>query len=390
MVEGSQHDVQIMENQSGFDLNDALLRWRHDLAGQPGIAAEDIRELETHLRETFSAFQRRGLSDPEAFAKAREKLGPAAQLGVEFAKAHQLRIWRDRVFWIALVGCVWMLPFSAVWPAVMELKNRLRASLGTPPAAFVHLVVDSLPFLLICAVMGSGYSELIYRKFRWFFVRRWRLAAGGVLVIAAANWFTYPTMGVLLIYELGFLGFAVLVLPPELKAAAKRVGIEDWRNSIGVWRDRLFWVVLSGLGIAAWTSAVEPGAETYFLRLQETGRTAPKFGFVLYFLIWLGPMGLAGLGIWTGHLSVISRALRSRRRVALIGGALVLMVFAQKVWLSTWNVAAAHLAIDWKFDFMLESAYTLFAGLISIAVMIWLLPWDRERGSVEALKRKVR
>jgi hypothetical protein len=39
---------------------------------------------------------------------------------------------------------------------------------------------------------------------------------------------------------------------------------------------------------------------------------------------------------------------------------------------------------------MLESAYTLFAGLISIAVMIWLLPWDRERGSVEALKRKVR
>jgi hypothetical protein len=121
-----------MENQPRFDLNDALLGWRRDLAGQPGIVAEDIRELETHLRETFSAFQGHSLSDAEAFAKAREKLGPAAQLGAEFAKAHQLRIWRDRVFWIALVGCVWMLPFSAGWPMVRELKNSLKASLGTP------------------------------------------------------------------------------------------------------------------------------------------------------------------------------------------------------------------------------------------------------------------
>ena len=176
-----------MENQSGFDLNDALLRWQGDLAVQPGIAAEDIRELETHLRETFSAFQRRGLSDPEAFAKAREKLGPAAQIGAEFAKAHQLRIWRDRVFWIALVGWVWMVPFSAGWLAVMELVNRLRASLGTPTAALVHLVLESVPFLLICVVMGSGYGEVIHRKFRWFFHRRWRLAAGEVLATVAAN-----------------------------------------------------------------------------------------------------------------------------------------------------------------------------------------------------------
>src|SRR5215468_1216865 len=183
-----------MENQSGFDLNDALLRWQGDLVVQLGIAAEDIRELETHLRETFSAFQRRGFSDEEAFAKAREKLGPAAQIGAEFAKAHQLRIWRDRVFWIALVGWVWMVPFSAGWPMVRGLENWLKASLGTPVAVLVHLVLESLPFLLVCALMGYGYSEVIYRKFCWFFSRRWRLAIAGVVATVAANWFTYPTM----------------------------------------------------------------------------------------------------------------------------------------------------------------------------------------------------
>jgi hypothetical protein len=57
-----------MENQPRFDLNDALLRWWHDLAAQPGIAAEDVRELETHLLESFAAFQR-GLTEEEALSK---------------------------------------------------------------------------------------------------------------------------------------------------------------------------------------------------------------------------------------------------------------------------------------------------------------------------------
>jgi hypothetical protein len=245
------------------------------------------------------------------------------------------------------------------------------------------LVFESLPFLLICALMGSGYSEVIYRKFSWFFVRRWRLAAAGVVATLAANWFTYRAMGALLVYELGFLGFAVLVLPPEIKAASasKREGLEDWRNLIEVWRDRLFWVVLSGLAIAAWTAAIESGVGTHLMRLRHIGPAAALIGMVLFFLIWLGPMGLVGLGLLSGHLSFISRALRSRRRVALIGGALVLMVAAQKVWLSTWNVAADRLPMDWRFEFRLESAYTLFAGSISVAVMIWILPWERQRAA---------
>jgi hypothetical protein len=86
-----------MENQPCFALNDALLRWRRELAGQRGITEEDIRELETHLLESFSAFQRQGLSGEEALAKAREKLGSASQLGAEFAKTHLLTIWRDGV-----------------------------------------------------------------------------------------------------------------------------------------------------------------------------------------------------------------------------------------------------------------------------------------------------
>src|SRR5579859_3210891 len=114
-----------MENQPRFDLNVALLRWQRDLASQPGIAAEDVLELHTHLLESLSAFQRRGLSEEEAYAKAREKLGSVAALGAEFAKAHLLRVWRDRVFWIALLGFVLALYSSAFGQPLMRLAHWL-------------------------------------------------------------------------------------------------------------------------------------------------------------------------------------------------------------------------------------------------------------------------
>jgi hypothetical protein len=378
MAEGSQHHVQIMEDQTRFDLNDAPLRWRRDLAGQPGIAAEDIRELETHLRESFSAFQRRGSSDEKAFAQAREKLGSAGLVGAEFAKAHLLRIWRDRVFWIAFVGYAWVLPDTALWPMTREFLNRLRASSGMTPAVLVGSILESLPFLLICVLMGSGYSEVIYRKFSWLFVRRWRLAVAGMAAAIAAVWVGYPKMGALFIYALGFLGFAIVVMPPEIKAASKCRSLENWRSSLGVWRDRLFWVVLSGLAIAAWTAAIEPGFEAHDLPYMERKVPIPGTLLALFFVTWLVPMGLVGFGLWTGHLSGISRALRSPPGVALIGGVLVLMIAAEKIWLSTWKVT--HLGIDWNFEFTIAGAYTLFAGLISIAVTVWALPWQRQTG----------
>src|SRR5579859_5283492 len=123
-----------MENPPRFDLKDALLRWRRELAGQPGLAAEDVRELETHLWESLSEFRRCGLTEEEAFARAREKLGSVAEVGAEFSKDNVLRIWRDRVFWIAFFGFLLALYCSAFGQAVLRLAHSLRGSLGMSSA----------------------------------------------------------------------------------------------------------------------------------------------------------------------------------------------------------------------------------------------------------------
>jgi hypothetical protein len=98
----SQHPVQIMENQTRFDLNAAIENWRQELAAQPNLASDDRRELETHLRDAIAGFQQCGLNDEESFWLARKRVGQPQQLGEEFVKADPAKIWRERILWICM------------------------------------------------------------------------------------------------------------------------------------------------------------------------------------------------------------------------------------------------------------------------------------------------
>ena len=103
MAGRSQLPVQIMENQTRYDLNAAVENWRNELAAQPNLASDDRRELETHLRDAIAGFQQRGLNDEESFWLARRRVGQPLQIGEEFVKADPAKVWRERVFWMALI-----------------------------------------------------------------------------------------------------------------------------------------------------------------------------------------------------------------------------------------------------------------------------------------------
>jgi hypothetical protein len=92
-----------MEDKAGFDLNDALRRWRRGLAGRAGLQGENLEELESHLRESVATLEHSGLSSEEAFFVALRRLGSAEALGREFALVHSRSVWLDRLLWV-LVG----------------------------------------------------------------------------------------------------------------------------------------------------------------------------------------------------------------------------------------------------------------------------------------------
>src|SRR5689334_23260986 len=65
----------IMENQTSFELNNAIQRWRENLGQSPAFRSENLNELESHLRDSIATLQAKGLLEEEAFLIASRRIG---------------------------------------------------------------------------------------------------------------------------------------------------------------------------------------------------------------------------------------------------------------------------------------------------------------------------
>ncbi|HEX3857002.1 MAG TPA: permease prefix domain 1-containing protein [Verrucomicrobiae bacterium] len=117
-----------MENQTRFDLNAAVENWRNELAAQPNLASDDRSELETHLRDAIAGFQQRGLNDEESFWLARKRVGQPPQLGEEFVKADPAKVWRERIFWAAII-----LLAIRLWSGILSIAWAIFQTTVTTP-----------------------------------------------------------------------------------------------------------------------------------------------------------------------------------------------------------------------------------------------------------------
>ena len=171
MAGRSQHPVQIMENQTRFDLNVAIENWRAELAAQSNLTADDRRELETHLRDTIAGFQQRGLNDEESFWLARRRVGQPQQLGEEFVKANPTVVWRERLFWIVAVifliqlwsqtvSFFWFLFRNDFFGRLFDLLPSVAENLV--PMLSSESVSELLP--LFSFVLVVGFAFFLLRK----------------------------------------------------------------------------------------------------------------------------------------------------------------------------------------------------------------------------------
>jgi hypothetical protein len=88
-MDGSARNTeQIMENETPFNLEDAIRNWRDSLLRSSRLKAEELEELEVHLRDSVITLQKRGLSEDEAWLIAQRRLGHRETLKKEFAKVN--------------------------------------------------------------------------------------------------------------------------------------------------------------------------------------------------------------------------------------------------------------------------------------------------------------
>lgn len=85
-----------MENQTSFDLSDAIQKWRRNLAQSDAFDSNNLDELEAHLRDAIPALQAAGLSSEESFLIASRRIGARDALESEFGKINARRAWLNR------------------------------------------------------------------------------------------------------------------------------------------------------------------------------------------------------------------------------------------------------------------------------------------------------
>jgi hypothetical protein len=379
-----------MEDQTRFDLNRALLAWKAELAGEPGVSAENVRELQAHLLESIAALKSRGLNDLEAFLKARQQMGNMSKIGAEFAKDNPLRIWRDRVFWVAIAEFLLMVIGVAISAPTMRLVHRAREPWGEWGAMAVNTVLSLTPVFVVVLLLATGWIQLIYSRISWLFVSRGRLGIAGLLLIVVTvvthlNYF--GSFVPIVLFELGFLGFALVMMPREMLAAAhvKIEGATNWRSSIRLWRDRLFWIAAAQLAIKVWTMVVTVGSMEYIHSLPESKRSDPSLlSDIVFFSARLIPVVAVGVALSKARLSWVTRMLQSRSGI-LIAGSLFVLVHSCLIWWTyyRWHTPSLSLA-EWM-PLLLFSAVTEFIVQAAlIAAMLWLLQRQQRMSAVEA------
>src|SRR5690606_34421412 len=78
-----------METATSFDLNKALRDWLNRFCESPQFKPEDVKELESHVRDSMSQLENKGLSPEESFMVATHRVGSPEKLEPEFGKVNR-------------------------------------------------------------------------------------------------------------------------------------------------------------------------------------------------------------------------------------------------------------------------------------------------------------
>ena len=156
MVNRPRNPRNFMENISRFDLNIALRQWLERLGQSPQVKAENLKELESHVRDSVVQLETKGLSSEESFLVATHRVGSADKLEPEFAKVNRnpLNVIIHGVILACFSVACWFL-----W-GVMQVPRMLEGSSGQLARlipAFTRLLMDYSSFLAVPPFLALAY-----------------------------------------------------------------------------------------------------------------------------------------------------------------------------------------------------------------------------------------
>ncbi|HEX5399401.1 MAG TPA: hypothetical protein VFY06_10175 [Verrucomicrobiae bacterium] len=199
-----------MENTAQFDLNTALRLWLERLGQSPQVKAENLRELEAHLRDSVVQLKTKGLSSEESFLVATHRAGNPAQLEQEFAKVNRspsnfiihglILIYFSVICWFA-----WLtLHLPQMVQALMIARAKLVSNAtgyGMLPG-FTQMMLALRDFMFVPPLLA-----LVYCLYVWFQKSTVKNSWTGFFAVATATlvFILLPTLVAVLLPVISFM-----------------------------------------------------------------------------------------------------------------------------------------------------------------------------------------
>jgi len=165
-----------MENKPSFDLNRALRARLEELSQSGSLHADDLEELEHHLKDSIAKLQSTGISMEEAFLRATRNLGGSEIVVDEFLKVNPARIWPSRILCL-VAGAVLFFVLPSLSDTVLGFLMRMlwRLPVSGHVLGLLALILRWSP--LLGAILAAGW---------------WMNARGDSWARAAASCFRRP------------------------------------------------------------------------------------------------------------------------------------------------------------------------------------------------------
>jgi hypothetical protein len=160
MAHGQFDPGKIMGEETMFDLNEQITKWRDSLKESQSLESKDIDELESHLREEIDNLSGSKLSVEEIFRIATHRLGNTDNLAYEYAKVNRGKQDRQNISWIITGMLIYIF---AMYFTQLAAQGSVRIAINKGIADYVSLGWIALVGQLSLFLLTLIFSYLLYR-----------------------------------------------------------------------------------------------------------------------------------------------------------------------------------------------------------------------------------
>lgn len=139
---------------NAFDLEKAIAAWRNSFAHTRSFSADDLEELERHLRDQTAALVRSGLSEEAAYRQAQLKIGDFGSTETEYRKVRLGKLKQKHILSETLL---WYQHMLATY-----LKLALRTMAKNKLASFINLA--GLSVAIGCSLVAFLFIDFFYNR----------------------------------------------------------------------------------------------------------------------------------------------------------------------------------------------------------------------------------